>query len=267
LHAPRESAPTERRERPVPRVDMANASRAVAGPSIASPSRPEAAPPAPPDAPITRFLLLQPARFRYVVTAFTRGATTQGEAQLQWRHDDHEYEAQLEQSGPGLRSHILHSAGMVTAHGLAPVRFSDRSRVEEAVHFERAEGRLSFSNNRADAALEAGAQDRLSVILQLGAMLAAEGSRFPSGASIAIQTASAREAQRWIFVVEGAQQLQLPGGDTTALKLSRAPLGPYDSKLELWLAPAAAYTPVRLRLTQPNGEWLDLQWSSTDRSQ
>jgi hypothetical protein len=36
-------------------------------------------------------------------------------------------------------------------------------------------------------------------------------------------------------------------------------------KVELWLAPGAAYAPVRLRLTQPNGDWVDQQWSSTDR--
>ena len=35
-------------------------------------------------------------------------------------------------------------------------------------------GRISFSNNAPDAALQAGAQDRLSVLLQLGAMLAAD---------------------------------------------------------------------------------------------
>jgi len=26
------------------------------------------------------------------------------------------------------------------------------------------------------------------------------------------------------------------------------------------------YAPVRLRLTQPNGDWVDQQWSSTDKA-
>jgi hypothetical protein len=32
----------------------------------------------------------------------------------------------------------------------------------------------------------------------------------------------------------------------------------------VWLAPGKAYAPVRLRLTQPNGDWADHQWSATD---
>jgi hypothetical protein len=50
-----------------------------------------------------------------------------------------------------------------------------------------------------------------------------------------------------------------------AVRLLRNPRKEYDVKVELWLAPGAAYAPVRLRLTQPNGDWVDQQWSSTDR--
>jgi len=63
-------------------------------------------------------------------------------------------------------------------------------------------------------------------------MFVADPSRFPRGASIVVQTATAREALPWVFVVEGPEQLQLPGGETAALKLSRDSFRPYDSKLE-----------------------------------
>jgi hypothetical protein len=49
------------------------------------------------------------------------------------------------------------------------------------------------------------------------------------------------------------------------LKLTRAPRREYDPRLELWLAPGQAYALARLRLTPPNGDWLDLQWSGTDK--
>ena len=49
------------------------------------------------------------------------------------------------------------------------------------------------------------------------------------------------------------------------LKLTRSPRKEYDIKVELWLAPGMDYVPVRLRLTQPNGDSVDQQWSSTDR--
>ena len=50
-----------------------------------------------------------------------------------------------------------------------------------------------------------------------------------------------------------------------ALKLTRSPRKEFDQKVELWLAPGMDYVPVRLRLTQPNGDSVDQQWSSTDR--
>ena len=39
----------------------------------------------------------------------------------------------------------------------------------------------------------------------------------------------------------------------------------YDQVVELWLAPRMDYAPVRLRLTNPNGDTVDQRWSSTDK--
>ena len=199
------------------------------------------------------------------VTAHAKGITLRGTAVLDWRHDGREYEAQLAVSSPLLRTRTQRSTGLVTSDGLAPQRFSDKARSEEAVHFDRENGKVVFSANKPEVALEPGAQDRLSIVLQLGAMFAAAPSRYPAGTAITLQTASARDAEPWTFVVEGPQTLVLPGGRVPTVYLTRAPRREYDVKVELWLAPGAAYGPVRLRLTQPNGDWVDQQWSSTDR--
>jgi len=188
----------------------------------------------------------------------------QGEAELSWRHDGSSYEAQLEVRGPFYRR-AQKSAGSLTPQGLAPSRFSDRARTETATHFERAQGKLVFSNNRPDAPLLAGMQDRLSVVVQLTAMFTGTPGNFPKGTAIVVPTASTREAETWIFTVEGEEDLQLPGGALRAIKLQRLPRRDYDQKVELWLAPGMAYAPVRLRLTNQNGDWVDQRWSSTDR--
>lgn len=202
---------------------------------------------------------------RYKVSAQTRGIALQGNSRLHWQHDGAAYEAKLELSGPLLPSRTQHSSGRITAEGLAPLRFSDKARSEEAAHFRRDEGKVSFSSNRPDAALMAGAQDRLSVMLQLASMIAGDPARFGPGATIIIQTAGTRDAQPWQFAVEGEETLQLPGGSANALKLTRSPHKEFDQKVELWLALDMDYVPVRLRLTQPNGDWVDQQWSSTDK--
>ena len=211
------------------------------------------------------FLVPDSMRLRYKVDVRVRGIPLQGDGLLVWRHDADSYEATLEVSSPIYPTRIQRSTGRITAEGLAPSRFSDKGRSEEAAHFERDKGKVSFSSTKPDAALMAGAQDRLSVMLQLAAMIGGDPARFPPLTSISIQTAGTRDAEPWIFTVEAAEQLELPGGKMNALKLIRNPRKEFDQKVELWLAPGMAYAPVRLRLTQPNGDWVDQQWSSTDK--
>ena len=94
---------------------------------------------------------------------------------------------------------------------------------------------------------------------------AGEPARFAPGTQIAIPTASTREAEDWLFRVEGEEELDLPGGRMRALKLERLPRREFDQKVELWLAPGRDYAPVRLRLTNPDGGTVDQRWASTDR--
>lgn len=223
-----------------------------------------AASPSAPAPPVLKFSIPASGRLHYEVTATARHLRLQGSGELLWRHDGTSYEARLEISSPLLPSRIQHSTGLITAEGLAPVRFSDKARSEEAAHFQRDQGKVSFSSNRPDAPLLPGTQDRLSVMLQLGAMVGGDPHSFPAGTVISIPTASTREAEPWQFTVEGQEELELPGGKVGALKLIRNPRREFDQKVELWLAPGMDYVPVRLRLTQPNGDWVDQQWSSTD---
>ncbi|MDB5861405.1 MAG: hypothetical protein JWQ76_5094 [Ramlibacter sp.] len=209
---------------------------------------------------------LPPAtRMKYEVVATYRGLPLQGEGELAWRHDGKEYELQLEVRSPLLGSRRQRSVGRVTAQGLEPLHFWDKNRSEQAAHFDRERGRVTFSNNQPDVPLLAGVQDRLSVIFQLAALVAAQPASFPPGTQVAIPTASVRDAETWIFGVEREEDLQLPGGMVRALKLQRLPRREYDQKVELWLAPRMDYAPVRIRLTSPNGDTVDQRWASTDK--
>lgn len=207
----------------------------------------------------------QPARLRYEVQAQARGLALRGQAELHWQHDGSSYEARLQMGGPLLPTRVQTSSGRITPQGLEPGRFSDRYRSEQATHFLREQGKLVFSNNRPEAALLAGAQDRLSVVLQLAAMLAGDPAHYPPGSAIAIPTAGTRDSESWVFTVEGEEDLKLPGGALRGLRLQRLPRKEYDYKLELWLAPGMDYAPVRLRLTYPNGDWVDQRWAATDK--
>jgi hypothetical protein len=273
LDAPRESevGPVDRQSAPVPRVlpiprlqRPANAAR-VAAPASLIDSRP-VSPPAPEATPAMALAIPGPVRLNYAVTGQSRGRTFAVDGQLLWRHDGNQYEARLDYAAPLRLSRSQSSSGRITAEGLAPQRFSDRSRSEQATHFERESNLLVFSNNAPAQPLQPGLQDRLSVFLQLAAMLAAEPAKFPPGTAISVHTAGSRDASAWLFTVEADEALDLPGGRVATRKLVRQPRGEYDIRIELWLGTGMDYVPVRIRLTQPNGDFVDQQWSSTDRS-
>ena len=205
-----------------------------------------------------------PQRLQFEVSGAAKKFNYSASAELLWQHDGHNYQARQEISLLFLGARTQTSAGTLTSAGLRPQRFADRSRSEQAAHFDYAAGQVTFSANTPTVALVAGAQDRLSVFIQLGALLAAAPESYPSGTRISMATVGARSADVWAFTVEGAEALDLPAGTITALKLQRLPRRDhdYDQKAELWLAPSLGYLPVRIRITQANGDFADLRLRS-----
>jgi hypothetical protein len=49
----------------------------------------------------------------------------------------------------------------------------------------------------------------------------------------------------------------LPFGEINAIKLNRKPRREFDQHIELWFAPTLSYLPVRLRITNANGDFVD----------
>ena len=199
-----------------------------------------------------------PTRLAFDVSGQAKKFAYSARAELLWQHDGNRYEARQEISAFLVGTRTQRSVGTVTEQGLLPEKFSDKSRSEQAAHFDYAKGRVTFSANTPDAAAGPGVQDRLSLFIQLGAMLAADPGRFVPGTQITLTTVSARSADRWTFTVEGPETLDLPAGPTPALKLLRLPRKDYDQKAELWVAPGLGYLPVRIKLTQANGDFADL---------
>ncbi|MEB0110763.1 DUF3108 domain-containing protein [Variovorax sp. RTB1] len=178
---------------------------------------------------------------------------------LDWLQDGNAYDARLALTFLFRTLRTQHSRGVIGPTGIEPERFSDNRKTEVASHFVRDQGKVVFSNNAPSVPLLAGAQDRLSVVLQLGAMLSGNPARYPAGSAISVQTVSSRDAEIWTFNVEGEEKLSLPAGDFTVRKLTRSPRREFDDRIELWLAPDLGYLPVRIKQTQPNGDFADMQ--------
>ena len=181
---------------------------------------------------------------------------------LDWEQDGSRYNARLVASVFFLGNRTLSSQGEITAEGLAPTRFADRARSEQAAHFQADKGKITFSGNTPDAPWQPGAQDRLSVFFQLAGMLSGQPERFITGTRVPVYTASARAADTWAFQVDGTETLNLPAGETPAIKLTRQSRLEHDQLVEVWFAPSLSYWPVRIRLTQRNGDFVDQQLAS-----
>ena len=233
-------------------------------PSLApGPTSPPVAPPA-----TERQLALAvpgSARLNYQLTGRARGFEYSASGQLDWQHEGQRYQARLSISGFLLPSRSQSSVGEIGPEGLSPRRYSDRARGEQAVHFQPELGRISFSANNPPVAWQAGAQDRLSVTLQLAAMLAGDPGRFSPGATVSMLTASSRSVEPWDFSVIGSESLNLPMGTQPALHLRRGPGHLYDQTIDIWFAPALGYLPVRILLSQGNGDLVDQRLASIER--
>ena len=210
-------------------------------------------------------LLPGSTRMRYKVHGVVKGFQYYVNGELLWLHDGKTYDARLEISHFLLGARVQTSKGQVTVDGLEPLRFGDKVRSEVAAHFERQKGRVSFSANTPDAPLQALAQDQLSVFVQLAAMFAGDPGRMQAGLSLPFQAVGPRSSENWVFQVGPTEILKLDAGPLPAVGLVRERTGEYDTRVELWLAPRLDYLPARIRLTQSNGDEVDMQWISSQK--
>lgn len=203
-------------------------------------------------------------RLKYNVEGSKDKLDYHARAEMLWRQDGNTYDATLEVSAFLIGSRVRTSTGRLTAEGLQPTRFSDKYRTEVAAHFDREKQKVTFSANTPDVPLLPGMQDQLSVFVQLGAMLGGAPDRYPPGTKISFETIGPRAPETWVITIEGEEKLSLPGGDISAIKLSRGTQREFDQKAELWLAPTLGYLPVRIKLTERNGDFVDQVWRATE---
>ena len=172
-----------------------------------------------------------------------------GDGALHWQHDGERYDARLDAQLGGSPVLQWASRGGFDAAGIAPDRFvaQGRRRSAQAVNFQRGAGKITFSGPTVEHALEAGAQDRLSWMLQLAAIAAARPPA--AGAEIVMQVAGPRgDAEAWQFDVVGDGVIDTGAGPLPALRLVREPRRRYDTRIEVWLDPARHHLPVRALL-------------------
>jgi hypothetical protein len=120
---------------------------------------------------------------------------------------------------------------------------------------------ISYSGSTRSVGLFDGAQDRVSLMLQLAAIAQGQPGGLQAGQRIRLQVANARgQADDWWFEVGGRERIEPAGTPIDTVHLTREPTQPYDQRIELWLAPAAGHLPVGLRFTPVPGKESTAYW-------
>lgn len=207
------------------------------------------------------------ATLEYKAQGQLNGDTVSSTFTLAWRRTDDVYEADWESTSPALAALRMASVGLLAPQGLLPVEAGPRTGGAEPARFDYAERSVHFAASGQSAALRPGTQDELSAIIQLGASLGGDAARFEPGQTFQVPMAHGDTVQavRW-FVEEQETITALGNRPIQAIKLSRLPLGgnrpAASARLEVWLAEALDYLPLRMRWSWPDGQAVDAMVST-----
>jgi hypothetical protein len=199
------------------------------------------------------------ALLSYRLSGQEKGIPYQATGELRWQRNAGAYAMGLSVRAFLLGTRLWRSQGLITAQGLAPVRFSDSWRSERATHFDGEQNRIVFSSNAPSVPLQPGAQDQISLYPQMAALMAQEAGRLQPGARLQVQTATVRDALPWLLTLEQEETLQVDGQNLQATKWVCQPRNRFDAKVEFWVAAQHDWLPVRIRITQVSGSFIDLE--------
>lgn len=201
----------------------------------------------------------------YTLTGWVRGEVY-GQAQVRWLRDGARYQVHLDVTvGPGfapLMQRRMTSQGRITAQGLAPERYEERTEIafggtrSAAVRFEP--GAIELANGRRVAPMD-GVQDTASQFVQLVWFFSTQPQRLAAGANIEIPLALPRRQDRWIYDVVELETLHTPFGAIDAWHLRPRREGDASTlSMEAWFAPTLQYLPARIVIRQDAHNHIDL---------
>ncbi|MFZ6749183.1 DUF3108 domain-containing protein [Undibacterium sp. Ren11W] len=183
-----------------------------------------------------------------------------GVGAIVWSVDGDTYklsiEAGLDMLFTSINLYRLTSEGGINSFGLAPELSTEarRTRAKTATHFHNEDKTVSFSSSSAKLAIQDGAQDKASFLMQLASIGKGDPSQFVAGREIAFQVAEEKELSVFVFTILEKEELSTKLGKFSTWHLVRAPRpGAYSSQLEIWLAPSTGWYPIQIRNTESNG--------------
>lgn len=247
---------------PLPTLQAANASPAdgAASQAIASAAASAAS------ASAGSFAWPSATRVSYVLTGHWRGELSGG-AEVEWIRVGARYQVNVDiHAGPSFApifTRRMTSEGTLGEGGLVPDRYDEdtqvlmRERRRVSVGFEP-EGVVLANGQRRDRM--AGTQDTASQFIQFTWLFGSAPEKLRVGNSYEFPLALPRSMNRWTYDVNEQVTLYAPFGPITTfhLKPRRESRRAGEWLVEMWFAPELRFLPVRIRIEQEAGSFVDL---------
>lgn len=202
------------------------------------------------------------ADLAYDLAAQQRGFGLKGEASIVWRAGDGKYDVNVEARVPLIgKLTEYRSEGTVDSFGLAPSEYHEKRYRKDATttSFDRKAKTITLPEGTAPLSLKGGEQDRASVTWQLASVARAAGAaRFKPGSEWTFVVAGRRDAEPWTFRVVKRETIQTGMGELDTLLVTREQRsGGKSESVEVWLAPAQEWYPVKLRFRDDERETIE----------
>lgn len=202
-----------------------------------------------------------PVELNYAIRANIRGLMLDGQGTIQWTGTRDAYKLFFE-TRAALVGTLLseRSVGKIDPFGFAPDVFTIKRFRKDAVSimFDRQAGQVHFVGDVPPHQLQGGEQDRLSVLWQLLSVARAAPARFKPGSKWVFPVLGQRNSEVWIFQVGETQRIRTVLGEYNVLHVVRmATENSGSQQMDIWLAPEMEWFPVKLRISEQNGDYIE----------
>ncbi|WP_321907532.1 MULTISPECIES: DUF3108 domain-containing protein [unclassified Paraburkholderia] len=182
---------------------------------------------------------------------------------IHWSSDGQAYEMVVRVPLPFVGEFSWTSKGRVDAFGLAPDQYIEKRghRPSDVTIFNRTDKQIVFTRTPNSLALTDGAQDRFSMVMQLASLVRGDPDAYKPGVTREFYVADNDSGETWPITTIGDETVSTDHGYVTARHFMRLPRREGDKRrIDVWLAPALGWLPVRLVQTEPSGNQFELVW-------
>ena len=204
-------------------------------------------------------------RVTYLLSGNFRGEIT-GRAEVEWIRIGERYQVNVSlYAGPEFApifSRRMTSEGRIDDTGLVPVRYDEDTRFlmrDRRASVVFALDSVELANGQKHERM-AGVQDTASQFIQFTWLFGSRPELLRVGASFEFPLALPRSMRRWTYDVAETETLPTSFGPLQSfhLKPRNPERKPNELAVEMWFAPELRFLPVRIRIEQDAGTYLDL---------